>query len=404
MTARRTRRALLLGIGRMGAPYLDAAHRRGLAVSLVESRSRLAAADTRARLRAEDRTYAVSASLDQAWYEAASTVLADTPVDAVVAFSDPQVVAAALVADELRLPSPGLHAAQVSRDKALQRVLFLRHGLPQPDFHVARSAEDAIRWASGRYPVVGKPVGQAGSLGVRLLRDDAELRAWLDDERPSPPYLVERYLGGPEFSCEVLVLRGAVVFTSLTEKVTSDPPYFVELEHHVPARCEEDAMDAVSELARRVVSVLGMSTGIMHLELRLEPSGPHVLEVAVRSPGDFIMDLVRLARGVDLFAAALAVACGEEPDVAVRRREAACAWFPSARPGTIRAIEGLDAVERQEGFVRAAFVPPGTRLRPLRSSLDRCGTLLLAAPDRNELDRRLKLAKSTLVVATDPTP
>ena len=182
MSPRRARRLLLVGMGRMGAPYVEAAHRRDLAVSLVESRSRLADAETRALLQAGDRTYGVSTGADQAWYEAASAALSEAPIDAIVAFSDAHVIAAALIAAELEPPGPGLRAAPVSRGKALQRTLFSRKGLPQPSFHRARSAHDAVRWARGRYPVVGKPVSESGSLGVRLLRHDADLRAWLAQE------------------------------------------------------------------------------------------------------------------------------------------------------------------------------------------------------------------------------
>jgi biotin carboxylase len=253
--------------------------------------------------------------------------------------------------------------------------------------------------------VVGKPLSLYGSIDVRLLEDRAALEAWLDETAVARPFLVEQALMGPEYSCEILVAAGRVVFTSLTEKVTSEPPYFVELEHHVPARLEQTEHDAVHALAEAVVTALGVKAGIMHLELRLEAGRPHVIEVAVRSPGDYIMQAVELALGVDLFGAVVEAACGDVPDVAPTRNEVACAWFPTTgEPGILHDVRGIDELESVEGVVESDCVPPGTPVHELRSSLDRCGSVILHAPDREELDRRLARAKSVLRLDVEPTP
>ena len=80
--------------------------------------------------RAGDSRRLVENSDDEAWIAAAAAALReDGPVIGVIPFSEPHVRPAALLAEELGLPGPGLRAAWTSRNKYLQRELFARQGL-----------------------------------------------------------------------------------------------------------------------------------------------------------------------------------------------------------------------------------------------------------------------------------
>jgi biotin carboxylase len=171
----------------------------------------------------------------------------------------------------------------------------------------------------------------------------------------------------------------------------------------VPARITAEEADAAGAVLRRVVDALGTGSGIMHLELRLEPDGPHIMEVAVRTPGDYIMDVVEAATGVDLFDAVIAVACGEKPDVAARRDDVAAVWFPTTDPGTVTAVHGVPEIQRMDGVVNIEIdVGPGAEIHPLRSSMDRIGMVIYHAPDRAGLGHLRKRVQDELSVAVTP--
>jgi biotin carboxylase len=391
-------RVLLVGMGEMGRPYLDAAHRLGFAVTVLDRAWRLDAPATRSRLEDDDRALPVAAATDEEWYQAALAACVPRP-DAVLGFSEPHVIPAALVAAELGLGGPGLRAAVVSRNKALQRAVFGARGIAQPEHRLSRGREDALEWSRGRFPVVVKPLAEAGSVGVEIASGEPELHRAVDGRRP--PFLVERFVEGPEFSCETLVAGGEVRWWSVTEKVTSRPPSAVELEHHVPARLEPDALGAIGALAARTREVLGVAAGIMHVEARLAPGGPVLMEVAVRTPGDHIFDLVRLATGIDLFEANLAAVAGIEPTLERTVEGAACVWFPSPEPGVVARVDGLGELARLEGVAVADLrLAPGDEVPPLRSTLDRLDAVILAASSRDELDERLAAAKAIVEIET----
>lgn len=387
-------RLLLVGMGEMGRPYLDAAHRLGFAVTVLDRARRLDAPATRSRLEDDDRALPVAATTDEEWYEAALAACVPRP-DAVLGFSEPHVIPAALVAAELGLDGPGLRAAAVSRNKALQRALFGARGIAQPEHRLSKDFEDAFEWSRSRFPVVVKPLAEAGSVGVEIASQESELHRAVGDR--CPPFLVEQFVEGPEFSCETLVAAGEVRWGSVTEKVTSQPPHAVELEHHVPARLDPGAGRAIVEVAARTRAALGVAAGIMHVEARLTPRGPVLMEVAVRTPGDHIFDLVRLATGVDMFEATLAVVARMEPTLECTVDGAACVWFPSPEPGVVTKVDGLQKLARLEGVeVVGTRLAPGDEVPPLRSTLDRLDGVILTASNRDELDERLATAKDVL--------
>ena len=139
-------------------------------------------------------------------------------------------------------------------------------------------------------------------------------------------------------------------------------------------------------------------------EARLSPNGPAVMEVAVRTPGDYLMDLLGLTYGVDWFELVVRAALGWElpqpPPGPVRY---AASYLPVAPAGTVVAVEGLVDVPAHPCVVDASVgVSPGDHLPPARSSRHRVGQVVLAAGDREELDAALEAVRRTLVVVTRP--
>ena len=389
---------LLVGVGRMGRPYLAAARRLGVRVHAVE----LAANAEAIRPLVDELTITPGIS-DEDWAWAAHSAVAAHRPDGVVAFSEPQVMAAALVCDELGLPGPGLRAAVVSRNKALQRARFAAAGIGQPDFLLAGRLADAADWAAERFPVVVKPLSSAGSDGVELVADAAAFERVAVRRADQGRLLVERAVSGPEFSWEALLQEGKIWLSNLTEKETTGPPRFVEVAHRLPAAVDPAAQAEADDLGAAVVEALGLRTGLVHLEFRRSPDGPRVMEVAVRTPGDFLMNLLGLAYGVDWFEAAVAAALGRDlPAPPVGRPRQAASYLPIAPPGTVTALTDLAQVTALSAVVDAGYwVAVGATVAAATSSVDRYGYALLAADDRAALERALAEVRARFTVTID---
>jgi biotin carboxylase len=390
---------MLVGVGHMGQAYLAAARRLGVRVRAVELGSR--AEKLAGQLTAIQVSRGV---LDEHWAEGAWACASASPPDGVLAFSEPHVLAAALVQDGLGLPGPSLHAAVLSRNKALQRGRFAAAGICQPEYLLTERLADAEDWAADRLPVVVKPLSSAGSSGVELVADLPSFRAAAIRRAIEGCLLVETAIDGPEYSWEALVVQGQVWFANLTAKETSGPPYFVEVGHRTGVTLPEDVAGEVDRFARAVTDALGMRTGIVHLEFRLPDAGPTLMEVAVRTPGDFLMDLLGLTYGVDWYELAVRLALSmplpEPPDGPAAY---GAIYFPMSAPGVVTTVDGFADVLRMPSVVGAELtVKAGDTVPRISSSAHRIGHVMLTAATPAQRDEALALVRQTIAVSTQP--
>lgn len=399
------KRLVLLGVGVMGRPYVAAAHALGVRACPVETESwsggaELSTIDVQRIAGMEDDRW----DIEEAWASGAYEAAVGEAPDGILAFSEPQVLGAALVQDQLGLPGPSLHAAVLSRNKALQRACFSAHGLAQPEFVVVADASKGVDWAALRLPVVIKPLSSFGSDGVELIADRAQLQAVVQRRTGSGSVLFEKAIDGPEYSWEGFVRDGRVLFSNFTAKETAGAPYFVEVAHRCGHRFDDERLRrSVDSLISGAVRALGMRTGIMHLEFRVAESGPALIEVAVRTPGDYLMDLVSITYGFDPYLVAVQLALDLPvalplPDTPVSH---AAIWYPTCPPGEVVAIEGLEGVQRHPAVIRVSLdIQVGDRVAPIVSSAQRVGCVLVAGSTEQQRDDAMRTARDHLRIRT----
>lgn len=381
----------------MGRGYVAAARQAGLSVGLVERPARFESyQDEVATL------FPCTGLADQHWIAVTISAARRWEPAAVLAFAEPHVLAAAWAQDMLGLPGPSLRAAVTCRDKALQRLFLDGSGVDQPEFAVVRTLAEASAFAEGRLPVVIKALRSSGSVGVTLVSDTRHLARVLAEYGSHEPVLVESYVDGPEFSCEALVHDGAVVFRNYTRKLTTGPPDFVEIGHILPAAIPRERRDLFDETVTRVVESLGIVSSLVHLEFRVACGRPYVMETAVRTPGDHIMELLSLAYGQDFFGHVIGLYTGQVPSASPCARGVSAIRYLEPHPGSFARVEGLERALEMPGVVRVSIpqYESGAAVRPLRSSRDRGGYVILQAECEEEITHRMELLLNTLQVVT----
>lgn len=398
---------LLIGCGVMGEPYLAAAKRLGYRIALVETERRINV------LRQRNADLIVDAEMvanddvddDHAWIAPAFALAARVAAQAIVAFAEPHVFAAALLQDSYRLRGAGLRAAVASRDKGVQRLTFLAAGLPQPKFLLVGSLAEVSVDTRGPLPVVIKPLDGTGSEGVELISDHTQ---WIEalTRRADERLLVEEYVEAPEYSWEALVDEEIVVTTNLTRKVTSGPPDFVEISHE-PGYGEVDSalQQAADALGADVLRAIGMQTGVVCLEFRADGSKLYIMEVMVRMPGDHLMEVISRTQGRDWFADVLQLSLGGKLDDGPSRRThraAASVYVLSPGRGTIVSLD-LSRAERVHGVVRVrSGVDIGDKVEATHSSADRLAAIILDCEDRDALSVAMQEAVASVKVEIEP--
>ncbi len=323
---------------------------------------------------------------------------AEGPVRSVLPGLEYSVEAAAMAAELLGLPGAGTPAARILRDKLLLRAACAAAGLATPRFAEVTSAEGLAAFAAGR-PCVVKPANRQASLGVLLLdgRDDAGA-AWREcvgaDEgvqmahRPMRwRYLAEDRLTGPEYSVEALVLDGGVAFTNVTRKRVHPGRHPIERGHVVPAP-PGPGVDALPQAMAELVAAVGFGTGLLHAEWIVDGDRPVLIECAGRPPGDWIIDLIDLTQGVDLYAATERSLAGQRPRLSAGPGPgpiapyAAVEFLVPTSTGTVVDVAGADAAAEVSGVHRVPLVrAPGDVIASLDSSWCRLAAVIGTGPD-----------------------
>lgn len=312
------------------------------------------------------------------------------------------VTPAAMVADLLGLPNPGLRAAVISRDKYLQRAYFRELSPP----FVRLAPKEPIPTLPP-FPAVLKPTGRHGGSGIRWLVSAADLLPALDDFAGDEPLILESFVDGIDVSVECLVRRGQVEYENLTEESDGAVDQrFLEMGYTMPAlRIPPAVAERIYLVNRRVLTKLGFGTGMLHAEYKVTPAGDVVLmEFAVRNPGDGLLPMYQLSTNRSLEAEIVKVCLDEPVDYPKPVRPVRQTYFDH-RPGRLVdvRVDGyatpvvflpetgtrprLPSGARSGSALREVLVEwrRGDVLPPLREAADRCGYFLIEADHPDEL-------------------
>ena len=305
------------------------------------------------------------------------------PIAAVMGVDDLTAVLAADVARALGLVHADPAACEAARDKHRQRVLLEAAGQQVPAFELVRFDEDHARRARDLpYPCVVKPLTLSMSRGVMRVDTPAAYpmaverlrRIVLAAGATADAFLVERFVAGPEFAVEALLLDGQLETLAVFQKPDPlDGPYFAETIYATPCALGHAEEQRVVDCVRGAAHAIGLTRGPVHAEVRLNKDGAWLVELAARPIGGKCAAVLRFGRAGEesLEQLLLRAALGrwERDSAGAITREpggVAVYMIPVPRAGTLRAVHGLEAarsVGDVDDIVITAHV--GQALQPL---------------------------------------
>lgn len=296
----------------------------------------------------------------------------------------------AAATSRLGLPGISMDTAIKSTDKGEMIRAFKAHGVESPWFYIIENIMmlNALL-PTLSYPCILKPTDNAGSRGVILVNSEEQLiEAYQYSVSQSRGGLVilEEYMTGPEVSVEVMVVDGEVHVLQVTDKLTTGAPYFVEMGHNQPSMLPTADLEKIKDLACRAVKSVGINCGPSHVEIKLTPTGPKMVELGARMGGDCITThLVPLSTGVDMIKATIDMALGQTPDITPTLHKGSAIRFFSASYGIISTNEGVEKAQAINGVQEIAFTKNvADEVTEIHSSLDRCGFVIAQCDSASE--------------------
>ncbi len=226
------------------------------------------------------------------------------PFGHVFAQSEHDILRAARIREWLRLPGQSYDSARAFRDKLYMRTLASAGGVPCPRFAALDSPIDLHRFTQQNgFPCVVKPVADAGSRGIRVLRDEADLKGFL--RKPlGRDLMVEDYVEGPTFHVDALFTGRALVFASVSQYFNSCLAFQSggSLGSYV-LHPEGELTKRLRRATEEVVEALPAAPHLtVHAEFFLDPDDRIVFcEIACRPGGSRTADVIELVHGVRLY-------------------------------------------------------------------------------------------------------
>lgn len=304
-------------------------------------------------------------------------------IDAVMTLaSDMPMRTVSAVAKELNIVGISEETAINATNKARMREKLLEHGVPIPKFYIVNSYEEyllAIKNFSNKFIV--KPANNSGSRGVILVTNQNEVQyayEYSNGYSRNGEIVVEECMEGPEVSVETLTVDGVTHVITITDKLTTGSPNFVEMGHSQPSILSKEVKDKITEVAISAVKAIGIENGPSHTEIMVTDEGPKIVELGARLGGDNITThLVPLSTGVDMVECCIKIALGDEPDFSSKFEKGSAIRYFQSSEGIIVNVEGLKEASLLNGVKQISFVKNlGDKINNIKSSTDRIGFVI----------------------------
>jgi biotin carboxylase len=338
------------------------------------------------------------------------------PLDAVLAVDDTGALLAAAASQALGLPHNHPQAAEAARDKALMRTLMQRAGVPVPHFRICSTADDFHALADDvEYPCVVKPTRLNGSRGV-IRADDPQqfvaaatrlarlLRQIYPGEQPQP-FLVEAFIPGFEVALEGILHDGRLQVLALFDKPDPlDGPFFEETIYVTPSRLQDDVQAAIGRCAEQAACAIGLHTGPVHAELRVNEHGPWLVEVAGRSIGGLCSRTLQFGTDATLEELIVRQACGMPVESLGRAGNAGgVMMIPIPGEGLLRCVAGEEQARAVPGVEDVQITArAGYPIVPLPEGDSYLGFIFARGATPEAVERALREAHAQLQFVIEP--
>lgn len=310
----------------------------------------------------------------------------DEKIDGIATIaSDVAAPTVAYIANKMRLVGNDYEAALRANNKYLMRNSFIEAGVPCPHYKMVTSVQEleGIVW---NYPLIVKPSDRSGSLGVTKVLSKNELKQAVKNALTvsfKKQAMVEEFIEGREISVEFISYNGIHYPLQITDKVTTEAPHFVELEHHQPSSLSHEMFDKIYSITNTALNALGITNGASHAEYKItEEDRIVVMEIGGRMGGDFIgSDLVQLSTGYDFLKGVIEVALGEFEEPQITEHMYSGVYFLCEE--TIHLLPLIENWKDNPAFVAGEITDK--EVRKVEKSSDRSGYVIYKSNKRLSL-------------------
>jgi len=376
------KRLMILGAGINEMPAVIRAREKGIEVIVVDMNPKAPAlqyADKAVMAKTKDTEEYVEIAKSE-HIDGAMTVAAESLVRKVAA-----------ITNTLGLPGISEETAIIATDKSLMRKVFHEKGIPSPNFVSAEELDEAEEKVSSlKWPLVIKPVDQAGSRGVFKLEDKNDLRKYFAISKGKARcgrVVIDEFIEGIDSTVDAITVGGITHVLGISDKVKIHSPNIIAMDVAFPPAYSKEKVKEVEELIKKMLKAVGLNRGASHTEVFVTDEGPKVIEFAARSGGGLIpSDILPHLCGFNFIDTLISMALGEDVEIKpVKSQNGVDLRFFASPPGRLKKIRGVGEALKIKGVHKLDFsIKEGEEVKPLTETTDRIGYVITYGKTRQE--------------------
>lgn len=240
-------------------------------------------------------------------------------IDAIATIaSDLATVTVNYVANKMGLFGNTMESTKIATNKYEMRKAFKSNHVKTPLFEIIDDVQDIDKLNEMKYPIIVKPTDRSGSRAITKIEKKEQLVGAIEKAIKSSfekKAIVEEYIEGEEYSVEGITFKGTHKFLTITKKITTGAPNFIETGHIEPAGLSKEVEEKVYIEISQALDALKITNSATHTEFKIKENGEiQIIEIGARMGGDCIgSDLVQISTGYDYLKMVIDVAMGIEP-------------------------------------------------------------------------------------------
>jgi len=303
------------------------------------------------------------------------------------------------VSERLGLPCLSSYKAERATNKS-KRISFLKkNGIPCAEFrHVKHKDELLFKGKEIGYPLIIKPIDNAGSRGVKLVENEDEL---MQSYKEAVTYstikevLLEEVLSGQEISTESIIYNGEITTFAFADRNYNKKeifsPYFIEDGINFPSNLKDELKKKVLDLVEKTIKCLEIDFGAAKGDIIIDNGIPKIIEMAARTSGGwFGAGSIYYATGANMLEPLLQMSVGDKPKMESIKpnKELGCAqrYIIPKENGIVKSIEGTENLEKLDGVEMVVLFLPkiGSEIKKATNHADRFGQIICTAKSRDQ--------------------
>jgi biotin carboxylase len=288
----------------------------------------------------------------------------------------PAIKTSAYLAEKLQIPYIPFKRVDDLTNKKKMKTILKKNKIPTPPYKLYQSSQAA----KYKFPVVVKPNEGHAKAGVELIRNKTQLKEYTKNSGTNgKETLIEEYVEGDECIAIGITEKGIFHLIEITDKQTTEPPYFVDLKHSTPSRyC--DKWSQIEIIGQKISQAFEIETSPLLIEFRIDPHDRlTVIETAAEFGGEFLSDILIPERtGYNIIRQTIRAITGEgfTPPINKKQRSSVVVQYITGQEGYLTSFNPIGPQNQENVLFSRIFKDIGSHLQNPHTNHDRLGVVI----------------------------